>query len=169
MPKSTQRKRSESSEAKTPLLLLDVIDNCLKDMARTFPQKELTPEEVEHWHKDLSVFPQGAIEWAFDNWRKNGRFFPVYGDILEQCIAWAPSDTTVRSTARCDAICRARHGKGYGDSDVKKLRELYQRKLDSTPELKENKRRMTDVEIEELLVALDKFRGSVPEFRKGVA
>lgn len=157
MPRLKPHRSKDSGEVMTPLLLLDVIDNCLKDMRRTFPQKELTPEEIEHWHHDLSVYPQPAIEWAFDNWRRNGRFFPVYGDIIDQCIAWEPPEKKFHI---CNAECRSRHGKGYSETDILWLFNRYMSVKDSLT------RPMTDNEIDNLLAELDAKRGESPEWRK---
>ncbi len=168
MPRSKQRKASGQGEIMTPSRVLDVIDNCLKDMARTYPQKVLEPEEIEHWHRDLSPFPVKAIEWAFDNWRRNGRFFPVYGDILDQCIAWAPPEQ--KHTQACDAQCKARHRRGYGEMpfagmhDITRLNELVRRKISTEKRTREQL--FTDSEIEGLYDELDKMRGSSPDWRK---
>ena len=162
MPKSKPRKASAQGEIMTPSRVLDAIDNCLKDMARTYPQKTLEPEEIEHWHQDLSPFPVKAIEWAFDNWRRNGRFFPVYGDILDLCVAWAPAEKV--GYTKCDAQCRERHRRGYGEVDVKILNELVVSKVKAADRLRQN--RLTDAEIEEILDQVDKKRGYSPDWRK---
>jgi len=165
MPSSKQRKRSAQGELIAPSSVLDVIDNCLKEMCRTFPQKELAAEEIENWHRDLGVFPVEAIKWSFENWRRNGRFFPVYGDIIDQCVAWEP----VKQQAECDAECKRRHWAGYGESpfkgmhDVTRLNELVRRKIQAEKRTRDQP--FTDVEIDGLLDELDKMRGKAPAWR----
>lgn len=167
MPRSKPHKAKDKGEISTPSTL-SAIKNCLKDMQRTYPQKELTEEEVEHWVQDLSPFPARAIDWAFDNWRRNGRFFPVYGDILDQCITWAPPEQT--HTKICDAECKSRHGRGYGEMgfagmhDITRLQELVRRKI--VAEKRTVDQVLTDSEIDMLLDQLDELRGSSPDWRK---
>jgi hypothetical protein len=112
--------------------------------------------EIERWVQDLSQFPIAAIEWAFENWRRSGRFFPVPGDILDQCIAWAPST----GTTLCDAECKKRHGKGYGSNDIVWLLAKYNQKRAQLPN-----RPLTDGEVEALMDDLDKHRGHAPLWR----
>ena len=166
MPQSKTRKAKDSG-ADLPILKNARIRELLKVQLQTFPQKELFEEEIVNWERDLEPFPIRAIEWAFDNWRRSGRFFPVYGDILDQCIAWLPAE---RSTAVCDADCKKKHGTGYGENaalglhDVTQLFELVSRKIRTEKRSRDNK--FTDEEIEQLLVDLDKMRGGAPEFRR---
>ena len=61
MPSSKRRKPNARGELIAPSSVLDTIDNCLKDMNRTWPVKELTAEEIEHWHQDLSPFPAAGL------------------------------------------------------------------------------------------------------------
>jgi len=156
MSKSTQRKRSAQGVLIPPSSLLDVIDRCLKDLQRTWPNKELTTEEIEHWHADLGVFSRGAIEYAFECWRRNGRFFPVFGDILDLCVTFQPPEVTKRG---CSIECRERHGKGYNENDIAKLFKLYETRISQLS------RPMTDAEINKLLDDLDKWRGKRPQWR----
>jgi hypothetical protein len=157
MLRSTQHKHNAQGELIPPSSKLDAIDACLKDMSRTWPMKELTPEEINHWHLDLGVFPLLAINWAFDSWRRNGRFFPVFGDILDLCVAWEPK---VSGHAICNVECKRRHYRGYGETDMIKLWKLYGDKHQNrlTP--------LTDAEWEALYDDLDKWRGKAPEWRE---
>jgi hypothetical protein len=165
MPQSNPRKRKESGELKPSLNVLERIDSLLKEHLLLFPWKlELTEEEIEHWHKDLSPFPIAAIEWAFENWRRNGRFFPVYGDILDQCIAWKPKEDYTYVPG-CSAECLAKHGTGYNEIDIRKLMKLYIAKY---PDNRWPKPlvRLTDAQWDELYDELDKVPGGPPEWRK---
>ena len=166
MSSSKRRKVKGQGELMTPSILLDVIDQGLKIMSQTWPQKELTPEEIENWHRDLGVFPKGTIEYAFDNWRRNGRYFPVYGDILDLCVAFQPPELQ----PVCDVACKRRHGRGYGENparglhDVIMLNELVRRKIER--EKRTAAQPLTDAEIEGLLDELDKMRGRKPQWRE---
>ena len=48
-----------------------------------------------------------------------GLYFPHNGPVLDLCLSYEPRDTpNCVSTSRCDAMCKARHGKGYYDTDM---------------------------------------------------
>lgn len=163
MSKSTQRKARDSS-ADSLILKRDRIRQLLKTQLLTFPQKELFEEEIGNWERDLDPFPIAAIEWAFDNWRRNGRFFPVYGDILNQCIGWEPPD---RATAQsgCSKECSSRHGHGYHWNDIKRLNALVVEKIQSEGRTADNP--LTEHEIDALLAKVDQVRkGGAPESRR---
>jgi hypothetical protein len=163
MPSSKQRKTKQQGELMPPSSALDAITNLLKDQLRTFPSKGvLSDEEIAHWHQDLGRFPIAAIEWAFENWRKNGRFFPVYGDILDQCIGWEPA-VAPQYAPGCSKECRERHGKGYNWNDMKMLFDLYVAKR------AEVNGPLRKAEILPLFDRLDKVRGGAPEWRKNPA
>lgn len=158
MPRSTPHRRSGHGVVSPPLSKRERITELLKVQVQTFPQKELFPEEVERWVADLSAFPIEAIEFAFDNWRRNGRFFPVYADILDLCIAWEPDSEKYPSG--CSAECKARHGRGYHWNDILKFWKLHDAKrAEINGPLKEP-------EIEALFAEIDKERGSAPEWRR---
>lgn len=155
MPQSKQARRSGRGTISPPLSKPDRIVDLLTIQTETFPQKALSSGEIERWKEDLDAYPLAAIEWAFENWRKNGQFFPVPNDILDQCKAWAPGGTH----KTCDAECKSRHGKGYGEADMMYLWERYSQKRS------EVNRTLTDNEVEALMLDLDKKRGVVPDFR----
>lgn len=160
MLRSKQPKASASGELMPPLSVLDRIDWNLKDQLLAFPSKgQLEPEEIEHWHQDLGRFPIRAIDAAFDNWRKNGRFFPHYGAILDQCIAWQPADKSEYAPG-CSKECRSRHGRGYNQFDMLKMFKMYVAKRTEVDRLVNNQ------EVLALFDELDKLRGRAPEWRK---
>lgn len=156
MPQSRPRRRKGNGEVVPPLSVSDRIDSLLKEHLTIFPSKgDVTVEEIEHWHRDLQPFPVQAIEWAFDCHRRNARFFPLYGEILDLCIAYAP--TTGQSV--CDTECRRKHGKGYGSNDILWLLEKYNQKRAAV------NRALNEDEMEEIYKALDKHRGYAPQWR----
>lgn len=155
MPKSKQQKPKASGVVMPPLSVSDRIDSLLKEHLAIFPSKgELTDEEIQHWHKDLAPFSLVAIEWAFDNWRRSGLFFPLYGAILDMCVSYEPPQTAAHS---CDAICHARHGKGYNTNDMlwlfAKMQQAY-----ATGDVPDTEALMTQLDA--------KRHGGAPEWRK---
>lgn len=91
MPKYTPPRRKGHGAVIPPLSVSDRVDSLLKEMLSIFPNKtELTEAEIEHWHRYLEPYHISAIEWAFENWRRSGSFFPVYSDILDLIGAWEP-------------------------------------------------------------------------------
>jgi hypothetical protein len=156
MHKSTTRRRSGHGEILPPLTLRDRIADLLTVQVQTFPQKDLTTAEVDRWVMDLSGYRQEAIEFAFDNWRRNGNFFPVPSDILSLCDAWMPKEQVARG---CSKECKSRHGKGYGENDVLFMMREYMKQRAVV------NRALDEHEWEAILVKLDKVRGGAPEFR----
>lgn len=155
MPPSTQRKRKARGEPMLPLIVSDRIDSLLKEHLAIFPEKvELLPEEIEHWHRDLSPFPIAAIEYAFDTHRRNARRFPVYGNILDICVTW---EKPQEYKPGCSAECLARHGKGYNEVDIKNLYRMAVREMKAD--------RVVDYDA--LLTELDSKRpDGPPEWRR---
>jgi hypothetical protein len=156
VPKSKQHRRSGTGEVIPPLSVSERILDLLKVQQKTFPPKELDQDEIERWVRDLEPFQIAAIEWSFDNWRRNGRFFPVPADILDQCISWNPPELERKG---CNAECRRRHHQGYGETDVIKLWKLAEAKR------MELGRALTDADYDELMTVLDKWRGKPPAWR----
>ena len=162
MPKQRQPTNKSSGELMPTLSVLDRIDWNLRDQLRTFPSKgAVEPEEFEHWHQDLGHFPIAAINFAFDSHRRNGNFFPVYGQIIDLCIAWQPpEDSSGRYAPGCSKECAARHGRGYHQNDIKWLYDAYVAKR------QEVNRPLNKTEILALFDRLDKLRGKPPDWRK---
>lgn len=158
MPKSSRSKTKHAQEMRPTSQKLDGIDSWLQKMLDRFPQKgQLTTSEIEDWHRDLAVFSLEAINFAFEKHRTNALFFPLAGQILDLCISYDPPENRVKSTAHCDAICKARHGKGYNGNDMLwmfgKMQQAYA--AGDTPD------------TEALLTQLDSIRpGGAPEWRK---
>lgn len=162
MAKFPVRRRKGHGEVVPPLSTSDRIDSLLKEHLAIFPSKsELTEGEIEHWHRDLGQYQTAAIEWAFDTWRRNGHFFPVYADITSLCEAWNPPELERKG---CDAACRRRHHQGYGEVDVKYLNSLVVGKIMAEGRTREQ--RLTDSEIDALLDQVDTRRGSHPMWRQ---
>lgn len=119
MPRSTRKKSTTAGGQTLTSEKLDWIDNWLQRMLMEFPSKgDLETVEIQDWHKDLAPYTLEAIEFAFDTHRRNGNFFPIQADILPLCESMDPRRNVVANTSSCDAICKARHGKGYGWNDM---------------------------------------------------
>lgn len=157
MPQSKPRRRAGHGEIIPPLSKQERIHELLKIQLETFPAKELTPEEIVRWEQDLDNYPMDAIEWAFEEHRRMAMFFPVPAQILQLCGAWEPSQ---RPNTSCSPECRARHGKGYGETDVIWLFHHYNVKR------QELGRDLSNIEWNLLLDQLDDHRGRVPEWRQ---
>jgi hypothetical protein len=158
MPPYRQRKDKKLGELLRPSHESDRILDLLRIQASQF-HHELEEDELKRWLRDLSKFQLKAIDFAFEQWRMNGRFFPMPADIMQLCSAWAPEEK--KYIEGCNAECRARHGKGYGTADVQWLLRRYYAMKDQLPN-----RRMTAGEINNLLDELDKKRGAAPEWRQ---
>ena len=157
MQRSKRPRQSGHGEIVPPLSKLDRIGELLRIQVETFPPKELNPEEIARWEQDLGGYPLQAIDWAFDNWRRNGRFFPVPGDIIDICETW---EVQVNTSNGCSGMdCKARHGKGYGENDVLYLWHEWSKKRTAL------NRELLPSEVEEVMAQLDKVRGGAPEWR----
>lgn len=60
---------------------------CLDRTRRLF-SRELSVEEVGIWKKLLESFPSKGIEQAFENYQREGKFFPKPKDIIERIEDW---------------------------------------------------------------------------------
>lgn len=158
MPKSRQSRTKHTQEILPTSQKLDVIDKLLQKMLDAYPAKgRITTEEVQDWHKDLTPFSVAAIEFAFESHRRNAIFFPLYPQIIDLCISYDPPDQQVRTNANCDAICRARHGKGYNSNDMMWLFHKMQQAY-ATGDVPDTEALMTQLDA--------KRHGGAPEWRK---
>lgn len=124
--------------------------------------KELTEGESNFWLSLLDEWTVAAMRYAFDNWNRNGRFFPKPKDILEQIEAYRLTQSMKYGHPTCDSLCRARHGQGYGSADMWNLFESYRKKIQAA----QAHVPMTDELMDELLDKVDKKRGGSPEWRR---
>lgn len=72
----------------------------------------LDPSEIEIWRKFLQAIPKNAVLYAFENWQRNGRFFPKPKDILDLV------DTYTAGKAPAMFTRYEHHGQGYGGGDM---------------------------------------------------
>jgi hypothetical protein len=111
-----QRDTISANQEMTPTLRkLDVIDKWLQKMLAAFPAKgELTPEEIQDWHRDLNPFSEAAIDYAFECHRRTAIFFPMYGQIIDICVSFEPPNQTYKPPTREDI---SRYGTQYDVND----------------------------------------------------
>jgi hypothetical protein len=76
--------------------------------------KEMTEAESQVWADILSDVDPDACDYAFQNWLRNGKFFPRPANILELVQTY----TANLPRRDCDDACKRRHGHGYHRNDV---------------------------------------------------
>lgn len=75
-------RRGKSSSARTKKPLSVAAENSLMETAKLF-QRDLTSTEYKLWTGILRDYTDLAVVWAFDNWNRNGKFFPKPAEIIE--------------------------------------------------------------------------------------
>jgi len=66
--------------------------------------EEMTAAKAEFWKEILSEYPPAGVEWAFQNWNRNGSYFPKPRDIIQLINAWRESeDAGVKTCSKCDS------------------------------------------------------------------
>lgn len=66
--------------------------------------EEMTEAKATFWKELLDSYPAPAIEWAFDNWNRNGEFFPKPKDITRLIEAYRESnEAAFRTCGQCDS------------------------------------------------------------------
>ena len=122
--------------------------------------KELTDGESNYWLMVMDEWTVPEMRYAFDNWNRNGRYFPKPKDIIEQIEAFRLSKSRYGNPA-CDDLCRSRHGRGYGKEDIIWLMDRYLAKRKAI-----GNRTLKDGEVNNLLDELDNKRGEAPAWRQ---
>ena len=182
---------SETNEQQPSLTISGQRRELLKTCQSLFA-KELTKEEVEFWGQFLNPFSTAELKYAFDNWNRNGRFFPKPKDISDLCDAFRLSLANQNNPVGChrcnwtgfyqvkpkpDRVvspcpCRTKPQLRERRRDPHEGRGygandimwLYKRYM-ATKDSRPN-REMTENEINKLLDELDAKRGESPEWRK---
>ena len=149
---TTQNKMTLQGETQTRSL--QSLENCLMRTGLLF-SRSLTVEEAQVWKDFLVTYSPEAIEYAFENWQRNGKFFPKPADILELIRAYRITKRVKPRTTY------EHHGEGYNESDILYLFKRMVALKASLPN-----RQLTDGEINSLLDDLDKKRGETPAWRK---
>ena len=108
--------------------------------------KEMSEELVELWAGLLAAYSVTECEYAFDNWNRNGHFFPKPAQIIEQIAAY-------REQNRYQVKRDPQAGKGYGEKDVLILWKLVRERM------AENPYPLTEREQAILLDRLDEITG----------
>lgn len=110
--------------------------------------RELTEADYDLWGKILAPYPPEAIDYAFDNWGRNGKQWPKPSNILELIGAWNLSKRSETKTTY------EHHGTGYGENDVTALWKLFREKYPN------QKKRLTYEQRQDLIDELDARRKS---------
>lgn len=155
--------------------------------------RELTEQDYELWQKLLKPYPLKAIEYAFENWGRNGKQFPRPANILELIGVWALANKPkFKPCGNCDnGWIRVFHGRTDGGNPIDEktgavIRCQCNRKGDlviehygqgyNTADMawlwkkislrkKLNPDRLSEIEINCFLDELDKKRGQTPAWR----
>src|SRR6266851_10277169 len=115
----TQDQNKMSLQGETQTRSQQSLENCLMRTALLF-SRVLTVEEAQVWKDFLATYSSEAIEYAFENWQRNGHFFPKPAQILELIRAYHVQH-------RSDYVQHyEHHGEGYGETDVLILWKMYQ-------------------------------------------
>lgn len=95
------------------------LEDCLMRTALLF-SRSLAAPEIEVWKQFLESYSQKAIEYAFENWQRNGRFFPKPKEILELVNAFKLSNTIEFEPCKeCqEGWIRIYEGKTAGGHDI---------------------------------------------------
>lgn len=64
--------------------------------------RELNPEETAYWAKFLSEYSLAELRYAFENWNRNGRWFPKPKDISDLCEAYKVETVNSQSPIGCE-------------------------------------------------------------------
>jgi hypothetical protein len=121
--------------------------------------KELTEPEFQFWTTVLDEHSVAALRYAFENWNRNGRYFPKPKDIIELMDAYKMSKAQYGHPT-CDDLCKSRHFKGYGTEDMVWLFDRYFAKRKAL-----GNRVLNESEVGALMDELDVRRGKPPVWR----
>lgn len=117
--------------------------------------RTLQQEEIETWRKIFANESPRALDYAFDNWQRNGAVFPKPKNILDLIELF--HDVRRPDTSSCDSICKARHGKGYDTNDALWMWKYIQRKFSTGDTF----------DYEQMFSELDSQReGGAPKWRR---
>lgn len=115
---------------------------CLKTAQAIF-SKDLIEAEIRFWWEFLDCFTDQEVSYAFENWNRNGKFFPKPGDIREQVEAYRDS---VRPAYRASA----KPGSGFGKIEVLALWKLVNDRMHIFKKSNESYIPLSDYEIDKL-------------------
>jgi hypothetical protein len=86
-----ESQRAKRSGGKTRKRLSVTTEAALNQTANLFG-KELAEDDYKLWGRILSGVTDMAAEWAFEQWNRNGKFFPKPAEILEYTHAFGYSE-----------------------------------------------------------------------------
>lgn len=81
--------------------LSDSSNNVIEETAKLF-QVTLAETDWKIWNKAIGRYKDEAIEWAFESWQRNGRFFPKPAEILSLLATYGSSpENKFQTCGRC--------------------------------------------------------------------
>jgi len=84
---SSLRKAQETRQQLIAPLAVEQIKKAIQTCAEML-HEELTDTKAEYWSKLVANYPPDAVIWAFDNWTRNGDYFPKPKDIRQLVETW---------------------------------------------------------------------------------
>lgn len=94
------QRNSETNEIQNGSTGFSERQRLLKTCQQLFA-KELTEEEIKFWIAFLTPLSLAEVRYAFDNWNRNGRFFPKPKDIGDLCEAFKLSEINKQRPIGC--------------------------------------------------------------------
>lgn len=64
--------------------------------------KDLDEGELKFWRDFMGGYSIAELRFAFENWQRNGRFFPKPKDIAEQCEAYRVGEVSKHIPIGCE-------------------------------------------------------------------
>jgi hypothetical protein len=138
----SQHRLSGQSEILLPSTESSIKAECLKTAQAIFG-KDLIEAEIKFWWEFLDCFTEQEVSYAFENWGRNGKFFPKPGDIRELVDAY-------RDSTRPAFKASANPGTGFGKIELLSLWGLVCERVETFRKGKEQYVPLTDQEIEKL-------------------
>lgn len=90
-----------ATQKQLPVYSTETIQNLILLCADLF-HEELTQAKVKFWKDLLAPLPVAGVEYAFDQWNRNGDFFPKPKDITQLVAMWRESnDAAVKTCGKC--------------------------------------------------------------------
>ena len=100
MVQFTSHQRS-GGNARVKKHLSSTAENALQQTSSIF-NRELVASDYKLWGGILWEFTDAAVVWAFENWNRNGKFFPKPAEILELIHAYgSAADNQIKYCDRC--------------------------------------------------------------------
>lgn len=148
----SQKALPSSESGKTEKQLKESLLRIVQATATLF-NKLLSDDALRIWRDLLNYCSETEATEAFKKWQYEGTYFPTPAEILQ--LVANERDTIRQKQEGCSRECQSRHGRGYGDIDMRWLFKKFLAARESDPK----------VRVLSLLDELDAKRGKSPEWR----